>query len=224
MKIYSVYTDEMEEIKRIFLDSMQDDWEVNIEYFGKAGEGGDFQSQGWLGVQKRKLHFLIGKIEENLGDVIIWSDLDIQFFAECTPLIKQAIEEKDIVFQAEHWPEKKEVNVGFSVIRCNERTLALYRMACQYDLDKLEVADQTAINEIISKNEIPIKWDILPNQFWAMSHYMYNNSVPPPDVVLHHANCTSPQTINGKVVGSVELKLQQFQLVKSYVNKQKAQS
>jgi hypothetical protein len=222
MKIYAVYTDEMEEIKRIFLDSMQDDWEVNIEYFGQAGEGnGDFHSPGWLEVRKRTLDLQISKIEENLGDVIIWSDLDIQFFAECTPLIKQAIEGKDIVFQAEHWPRKDEVNIGFAVIRCNEQTLGLYRMALQYDLRKLQVADQTAINDILSKNETGIKWDILPNQFWAMSHYLYNNTFPPPDVLLHHANCTSPETVNGKTIGSVELKLQQFQLVKDYVHANK---
>ena len=224
MKMYSIYTDEMEDIKQVFLNSMQDDWEINIEYFGKAGEGGNFKTHGWLDIQKRKLDFMIGKIEENMGDVIIWSDLDIQFFATCTPLINEAIAEKDIVFQAEHWPEKKEVNVGFMAIRCNKRTLALYRMARQYDLTKVALADQTAINEIISKNELGIQWDILPNQFWAMSHYMYNSSVPPPDVVLHHANCTAPKTINGKVIGSVELKLQQFQLVKDYINKQKGRS
>jgi len=219
MKIFSIYTDEVEEIKRVFLDSIQDDWEVHIEYFGQAGEGkGDFQSQGWFSILKRKLNFLIGKIEENLGDVIIWSDLDIQFFAECTPLIRQAIAGKDIVFQAERWPKKEEVNVGFAVIRCNERTLALYRTASQLDLEKLPLGDQTAINDILAKNEFDIKWDILPNQFWAMSHYMYDNSAPPSDVVLHHANCTVPQAVNGKHIGSIELKLQQLNLVKGYIH------
>jgi hypothetical protein len=222
MKIYSIYTDEMEEIKRIFLDSMQDDWEVNIEYFGKAGEGnGDFHTQGWIDIQKRKIAFIISKIEDNLDDVIIWSDLDIQFFAKCTPLIRQAIEGKDIVFQAEHWPEKDEINSGFAVIRCNERTLALYRMVLQYDFNKMQVADQTAINNILTKNELGIKWDVLPNQFWAMSHYMYNRADPPPDVVLHHANCTSPKTIDGKAIGSIELKLQQFELLKEFVHANK---
>lgn len=222
MKLYSIYTDEMEEIRQIFLNSMKDDWEVHIEYFGKAGKGnGDFHTQGWIDIQKRKLDFIISKIEANPGDVIIWSDIDIQFFAKCTPLIEQAIEGKDIVFQAEYWPKKDEINSGFSVIRCNERSLALYRTVAQYDLDKLQVADQTAINNILKKNEIGIKWDVLPSQFWAMSHYMYNSADPPLDVVLHHANCTSPQIIDGKVIGSIELKLQQFELLKEYVRANK---
>ncbi|MBN9381642.1 MAG: hypothetical protein J0H74_12805 [Chitinophagaceae bacterium] len=219
IKIYSAYTNEMEAIKHIFLNTMQDDWEVNLTYLGNAGEGnGDFHTRGWLDVQKRKLEFIIGKIEENLADVIIWSDLDIQFFAECTPLIRRAIEGKDVLYQAERWPRKDEVNIGFAVIRCNEQTLALYRMALQYNLDELQVADQAAINDILAKNRIDIKWDILPKQFWAMSHYLYDNCVPPADVVLHHANCTSPQTVNGKMIGSVELKLQQFELVKGYIH------
>lgn len=222
MKIFSVYTDEIAAIKPIFLDSMKDDWEVHVEYLGKAGEGnGDFHSRGWLDVQKKKLNFIINKIEENQGDVIIWSDLDIQFFAQCVPLIEQAIEGYDVLYQAERWPRKDEVNIGFAVIRCNEQTLALYRMALEYDLDELQVADQTAINDILAKNKTDVKWDILPRQFWAMSHYMHDKSVPPPDVVLHHANCTSPGTVNGKLVGSVELKLQQFELVKGYVDSNK---
>jgi hypothetical protein len=219
MKIYSVYTDEVSEIKQIFLDTMKDDWEVNLTYLGKAGEGdGNFLSSGWIDVRKKTLDLQINSIKENLEDVIIWSDLDIQFFAECTPLIMQAMEGNDIVFQAERWPEKDEVNMGFVVIRCNDRTLGLYQMASQYDLDNLQVADQTAINDILLKKSADVKWDILPNQFWAMSHYMHNQAVPPADIVLHHANCTNPTAVNGKTIGSIELKIQQFQLIRDYIN------
>jgi len=221
LKLYSIYTDEMKEVKNIFENSIKDDWDVHIEYWGKGGEGnGDFLSESWRTVVHRKVQFLVAKIKENWGDIIIWSDIDVQFFSKGTHLIQRAIAGKDIVYQAEHWPEK-EVNVGFGVIRCNERSLALYNGISSYDIDQLAVADQTAINDMLAKRSVDIKWDVLPNQFWAMSHYLYNNTMPPADVVLHHANCTAPQVINSKNIGSVELKMQQFDLIKKYVFSQR---
>jgi hypothetical protein len=222
-KLYAIYTDEVKEIKDIFLESIQDDWDVNVEYFGKAGEGnGDFLSKGWCSIQRRKVEFQISKIKENWGDVIVWSDVDIQFFSKGSDLIGQAISGMDVVYQAEYSPKKEEVNIGFAVIRCNERTLSLYESTLLRDIEGLPVADQTAINNILKENSIAgLKWFILPGQFWSMSHYLFNSSFPPDDVVLHHANCTVPKTINEKRIGSVELKLQQFDLVKKHVLSQR---
>lgn len=216
-KLYAIYTDEVKELKDNFEASIKDDWDVEIAYFGKAGEGdGDFKSPGWTNLMRKRVHFLIEKIKENWGRVIIWSDIDIQFYDKCADLIDLALSGKDIVYQAEHWP-KKEVNVGFAAIRCNEKTHDLYTSVLQYDLNSLPTAEQTAINEILSNNNIGVEWDVLPNQFYAMSHYMYNQALPPRDVVLHHANCTVPEIINGKKIGSIELKRQQFELANKYI-------
>lgn len=220
-KLYAVYTDEVKGLKDIFQASIKDDWDVELIYFGKAGEGdGDFKSPGWDYIVRKKNEFQIRTIKENWGRVIIWSDIDIQFHAKCSDLINIALSGKDVVYQAEHW-SKKEANVGFAAIRCNEKTLELYTSVLQYDLKSLPFSDQSAINDILSKNRIGIEWDVLPNQFYAMSHYMFNKATPPPDVVLHHANCTFPGIIDGKKVGSVELKIQQFELAKKYISPQK---
>jgi hypothetical protein len=54
-KIYSIYTDEIKEVKDIFLESIKDDWDINIEYWGKAGEGnGDFLTKGWCSIDEYK--------------------------------------------------------------------------------------------------------------------------------------------------------------------------
>jgi hypothetical protein len=217
MKLYSIYTDEVRALKNVFLESIKDDWEINVQYRGKSGEGnGDFSSKGWYKILTDKLELIVEKIRENWGEIIIWSDVDIQFFAKCNDLIEIAIADKDIVFQAEWWP-RKEVNTGFSVIRCNNKTLALYQLALQSDIGNLKFGDQSAINHILKENKIDIAWDILPKQFWATSHFKLDSSPPPPDIVLHHANCTAPIIEEGKKIGSVELKLQHLEDVRDYV-------
>jgi len=221
MKIYSIYTDEMLPIKDIFLNSIKDeDWDVNVIYMGTAGEGGgDFATKGFKQLMKEKVRTIIKTIDDNMGDVIVWSDLDIQFFDKCSPLIEKAIDGKDIVFQAEHSPQKSEVNVGFSVIRCSQKTRALYEQIEKTDLTALPIAEQTAMNNLLRDNSIGVKWGLLPAEFWAMSHLMSCGTNPPANIVLHHANGTMPSTRNGVYKGSIELKLEQLAQGREYVAK-----
>jgi hypothetical protein len=221
MKVYSIYTDEMLPVKEVFLESIKDaNWEINILYLGDAGEGGgDFASKGFAQLMKKKIEKIIQTIDDNMGDVIIWSDLDIQFFSACSDLIDIAINGKDIVLQAEHSPEKQEVNTGFCVIRCNEKTRALYDSIRNTDTASLPIGDQTAMNNLLKENKNSVKWGLLPGQFWAMSHAMVCGISPPMDIVFHHANCTFPTEVDGQRKGSIELKLQQLKDVKEYVQK-----
>lgn len=213
IKLYSVYTDETEALKSIFLKSVKDDWEINIGYWGKAGEGrGDFRSPGWYKIVKKKIEFLIDKVRENWENVIIWSDIDLQFFGNSSDLINRAIVDKDMLFLSEHWPEK-EINSGFFVMRCNSKTLSFLELVLRAKIEDLDFGDQSAINDILKYNEIGVKWDILPSQFWAQSH----SPNPPLDVILHHANCTAPQMRDGKKVGSTELKIEQLKRIRRHV-------
>ncbi|SEM79563.1 Nucleotide-diphospho-sugar transferase [Mucilaginibacter gossypiicola] len=221
MKLFSIYTDELSEIKDVFSGSIRDDWDVHIKYMGRAGDGnGDFASKGFYYIQQRKIEFLIEKIKENWDDVIIYADIDIQFFDKCSGLIEHAIYGKDFAFQPEHG-SGNEVNVGFSVIRCNEKTLAVYKLILQYDFEILPIADQSAMNDILQENKTDVIWGLLPKQFWAMSHYMSELFAPPNDIVIHHANGTRPRLVNGERIGSVQLKMEQFQMIRNYIDAQK---
>lgn len=217
IKLYSIYTDENKCLRGIFLQSIKDEWEIDINYFGKAGEGeGNFGTPGWYAILSKKIEFLIAKIRGNWGKIIIWSDIDIQFFNKCSDLINREIIDKDIVFLSEHWPERK-VNTGFIVMRCNPKTLSLFETVLQAKIESLPYADQSAINDILINNDIGIKWGILPKQFWAMSH----GGLPPQDIVLHHATCTMPYMRNGRLLGSIELKVEQLEEIRKYVTSHK---
>ncbi len=211
-KIYSIYTDEASELKEIFLRSIQDDWNINLKNFGQTNGNGNWGTPEFGQLMRKRIYYIISIIKENWYDVIVWADIDIQFFRKCSKLIEQAIDGMDILFQSENWPEK-EVNAGFIVIRCNEKTLSFFETVWQKDLEKLEFFDQSAMNEILKENKIGLRWDILPSQFWARSHH----DAPPKDIVLHHANCTNPVIRNGKEIGSIELKLEQYKNIRKYV-------
>ncbi|MBD3245593.1 MAG: hypothetical protein GF333_01100 [Candidatus Omnitrophica bacterium] len=218
--LYALCTDEAEYFKKIFLKTLRDDWDVRIDYLGAAGEGGgDWSSPGFLELVRIKLQYLVRLVKENYGKVIIWSDLDIQFFRECTPLIRREIKGKDILFQAEHWPQK-EINSGFMVIRCNEKTLSFFEAVLKIDYEKMRHFDQSAINAILQENTIGLRWDVLPRQFWAMTH----GGNPPRDIVLHHANGTVPCERNGRKIGSLQLKIEQLKHIRRQVRRRQLKS
>jgi len=207
MKLFSIYTDEIDPLKKQFVGTIQDDWELNIAYWGKAGEGdGKFGTPSWYNILRKRNEYLLNVIKENWGDIIIWADIDIQFFAKCTNVINKSIEGKDIVFMSEHWPQEI-INGGFMVIRCNDKTLLLFQSVLQYDLEKLPHGDQTAINDILRRKTIDIKWGILPEQFWAKSH----GGEPPINIVVHHANCAE----------TLKLKLKQLKEIRNLVMNRK---
>jgi hypothetical protein len=212
IKLYSVYTEEVINLKRNFENTFQDDWEVMLDNWGKFGEEGDYATSSFKSFTRKKIQFIVDKIKQNWDDIIIWSDIDIQFFGQCTSLIMGVLADKDILFLAEHWP-KKEINTGFIVIRCNSNSLSLFENVLSNNFEELKYHEQSAINGLLQSNAISIKWDILPKQFWAMSH----GGNPPIDVVLHHANCTRRRLVNGQRIGSLELKLKQMKEIRSYI-------
>jgi hypothetical protein len=212
LKLYSIYTKEAVELKNIFLRSIQDDWEINICYLSDVDVDGNWGTKEFGKLMRKRIKYIIEIIEKNWSYIVIWSDIDIQFFRGCSSLMMKAIAKNDIVFQSECWPSK-EINAGFIVMRCNQKTLLFFKSVLLFNLEKLKYFDQSAMNQILSENSIDIKWDILPPQFWAMSH----RTLPPKDIVLHHANCTSPITRDGKTIGSVELKLEQYKEIRKFV-------
>jgi len=194
MKLYSIYTDETKILKdEWFLKTIQDDWELNIVYWGKIGEGdGKWNSPGFKYLIRKRIEYLVNVIKDNWGDVIIWSDIDIQFFGRCTNIINKSMQNKDIVFLSDYRPTKK-VNGGFIAIRCNAKTLLLFESVLKTNLEELPYHDQSAINNILRENLIDIKWGLFPRQIWALS----NPGELPVDIVLHHAICAP--TVESKI-------------------------
>lgn len=209
MKLYAVSTPDMEPLRRIFLDSLQDDWQINILDLDDLPESPDERQTTII---ERKLDYVLNAIRENLESesVIIVSDLDIQFFGPCTDLLLEAIEDRDLVFMDEGTPD---VNTGFFAIRCSEKTVAFFEEVRRFDLSRLVINEQSAINMILRYFSHDLVWEKLPATFWAFT----NGNVPPDGIVLHHANCTLVQDEDGNLVNSKEAKLAQLQEIRRQV-------
>jgi hypothetical protein len=145
------------------------------------------------------VHTFKDLIASHQGETIALLDIDIQFFGPCESTFLGALTDSDIAFQAEtetarNNPEKADLNSGVTVVRCNERTLALYEQACELDLISLQ-GDQQALADLINRKTVPgLRYSILPYTVWAWSHTFFNVG-PTKDMVLHHANCTTnPET------------------------------
>jgi hypothetical protein len=196
VKTYAICTPSFEPLLEIFEKTAPADLELNVIRIDAQPEKG-FQSDVWYQCLFQKVHTFKDLIASHQGETIAFLDIDIQFFAPCESTFLAALADNDVAFQAEtagNNPEKADFNSGVAVVRCNERTLALYKHACELDLISLQ-GDQQALADLINRKIVPgLRYSILPYTVWAWSHTFFNVG-PTKDMVLHHANCTTnPET------------------------------
>ena len=206
IKLYGFYNEAHKVLKDNFLKTLKDDWEINIFYLDIKGNG-DFRSKEFLEIAELKLPFCLDAIEKNQGNIIIYSDMDIQFFGSCDKIIKEEIKNKDMLFVQ----EGNMVNAGFIVIKCNERTKEFFKLACKEDIHKHHLSDQGVINELLNKNIMEdLKIGKLPSQFWLSTH-----SELPKDIIFHHA----VNTASTKEKTSLQLKLEEQEKIRGIYEK-----
>lgn len=214
MKLYAYYTEEMSQLKDLFFNSIKDDWDINIEKWDSFDGNSNFGSEQFRLITTKKLYFLLEKIKENIGSIIIYSDVDIQFFRSCNNIILDLIDGNDLLFQSEKVNSNKVINSGFIVIRCNENTLKMFKECSDMRIDKNVTSyfDQTILQYYITTNTY-IRWTVLPIEFYNRS---FGVAIPQ-NIVLHHATCTEPKTINGREISSLEQKIKQLEAVRNEI-------
>jgi hypothetical protein len=188
MKVFSIYTKSAKLLAdEWFLPSIKDNWEICIKYLAEYKDQGDYLSPQWYKVIQEKITLLIEEIKKNTGNVILWIDIDFQFFRECTPEISRAIRYKDIVFQI--WDKnERQVNTGFMAIRCNNQSLSFFERISSIDYSTFRFADQDAANQLL-KDCKDLRWG-----FISPNVYSVNMGEPPLNIVAHHA-CSTPNKI-----------------------------
>lgn len=196
MKTYAICTPSFEPLLEIFEKTAPADLDLNVIRVDAPPEKG-FQSDVWYQCLFHKVHTFKDLVASHQGETIALLDIDIQFFGPCESTFLAGLADSDIAFQAEtagNKPEKADFNSGVAVVRCNERTLALYEHACELDLISLQ-GDQQALADLINRKIVPgLRYSILPYTVWAWSHTFFNVG-PTKEMVLHHANCTTnPET------------------------------
>jgi len=214
MKVFSIYTDSTRHLlKKWFLPSLKDDWDLRLIYFPDYKDNGDYRSPQWYKLLQEKLFLLIDAIKKNPGEVILWTDVDFQFFRKCDPEIRTFIAGKDIVFQ--DWSHfGKTVCMGFMAIRCNPAALSFFEKILATDFSSLEYGDQDVADQILKESK-DLRWGVFSKRIYAV--YM---GEPSSDIIAHHACATDKPFYRGKkYYSSMDLKIKQLRHVRDMVTR-----
>ena len=185
MKIFCCYTQAHKTLlEKYFLRSLPTGFSVTSTELDIAGPG-DFLSPEFLQCISRKVDLILESIKENPDQIIIWSDIDIQFFDLRPEMLVTQLGQHDIAFQREG-ARVRDVNTGFMVCRCNRASAAFFRKV-RDGLQRIPTAnEQLIVNLLLGQEHCDVLWTYLSPRFYARSH----GWPPPHDIVLYHANNT----------------------------------
>jgi hypothetical protein len=155
-----------------------------IEMFGE----GHYDSPQFVPCVGKKVDLILQSLREHAGSVIIWSDVDIQFYRLTPDLATAELGDRDIAFQAAGVPAY-DINSGFFICRCNQPVVQFFEKVrhslCHENAGEIE---ERVINKLLpTLSDSELSWCMLPRRFYARS----NKWPPPRDLVLHHANSTA---------------------------------
>lgn len=189
---------------------------------------GRIGNRSFNSVMLSKVQFVCDSIEANWGEVIIYSDCDVQFFGCPISQIKSSLDKKDIVFQQDS--PRNDLCAGFFAMHCNESTMKLWKKVRGVLQVNLDTHDQAVLNSMIFwstrlsrllgrfgihlRGPLSfLKYGLLPDSFFTPGRYTGNVWTPgmdidlPDSILVHHANWT---------VGTAN-KVAQLEYVKSKV-------
>jgi len=177
---------------------LSDDFELSTTVFSQECPSANYMSAGWSNTVRHKIDLTLKMIESHWGKVIVYSDVDIQFFHTFVPT--DYLGNYDIVFQRNE-PKSNYACTGFYIFQANERVRGLFLKA--RGLVNPSADDQAAINIALGtrgesqKYTGEIAWGILPDSFFlpafvigATEWYPHMKFVVPKNIILHHANWT----------------------------------
>lgn len=217
IKLIASYNPEQEEMKEYFINSIKDDWDFNIVKYGVAA---DLTTGAYYDTVRKKYETIINEIKNNFGKIVILADIDIQFFRKCNDIIINLMKDLDLAILPEKLPWKigDDVNGGFVVIKCNDKTLSLFQEI--YSTRNTWTGykgDQFYLSELLKKKHIGnnFKYDKLPIQFWMRR---YTDKIPPKDIIMHHAVQDDHEPGGYEKETRVKLKMSQLKEIKREVD------
>jgi len=191
MKLIAVYTPSHKVLlDDWFLPGLQDDFDVILHKSEIIGSGA-YMQKDWSDAVLFKCDAIIDAITKNWGEVFVYSDVDIEFFASMKNIILNAMQDKDIVCQLDS--PNGVLCTGFFAAKANEQTLALWQDVRKAIL--IEHRDQKAFNRLI-RAQRDIRFGYLPLGFFGAGTFndrQWHKGQPfyiPTSPVMFHANFT----------------------------------
>lgn len=185
-----------------FLPTLEDTIEVVVKKIDQHCPSGTYMQSGWTQTMLGKIDLIRQAILEHPQDIIVYADIDIQFFKPIEKDIREALKNCDLAVQKDS--KKGAICAGFMALRANETTLAFFNLVRERMINNPGVSDQPTINQLLVAEKYQgIHWNFLPVTFFgtgtlSYSHFANKKTwqegdavIMPANIVLHHANYTT---------------------------------
>ncbi len=228
MKLVGMYTESHRVFKdNWFLPSLKDDYDVDLA-FCEQEQGGAYMEASWCQAIIFKVKTILRAIEQNRGDVFVYSDVDIQFFQPTQKVLLEQMGEFDIICQRDD--PYGYLCAGFWMARANKRVLKLWENVFN-SLHAIQ-DDQKLMNQFLRtgrKKKIVYalrnltgwcRYAYLPDTFYGGGtitgqHWKPGMDLPVPEgIIMHHAN----------YVEGIDQKIAQMEYVKGIVESRQKDS
>ena len=191
MKLLYVHTPSHEKlVKEYFLPSLQPEYEL-IQYSKNQFGSGQFMGEDWSRAVLFKCECIIDAIRQNIGDVFVYSDVDLQYFGPTKKHLLKAIENCDIACQLDD--PSGNFCTGFFVVKASQCTLSLWEDVRRAIIS--EGRDQLAFNRL-ARNTDHLRVTCLPTRFFGAGTFSARLVTAetvvyvPPAPLMFHANWT----------------------------------
>jgi len=128
-----------------------------------------------------KNRYIIDAIRSNMGRIILFSDIDMQYFKPVAPLIDECMRSNEMCFQREtlHYGF---INTGFMAIMCNENTLQFWNKVLEILLETRR-QKQAIVYHLVYFLKYDIRWAVFPATVWSWHFAPLHRGV-----AVHHAS------------------------------------
>ena len=106
IKLFAIFSEENKVLKeQWFSKSLKDDFDLYVRNIGQISDKDvNHRDSEWYRALKAKIFCINQAIQENMGDVIVFSDVDIQFFRKTELIIKACLKEMTLFFKVNIGP------------------------------------------------------------------------------------------------------------------------
>lgn len=185
MKVIAHCTEKYTQIfERYFKASAPSSFDIVFKPDDAAFRDQHFESERALTVAYTNYIYanMIQEIENHIGEVIVYTGVDLQFFADVTPELTEMIKDNDVLF----------INdvgcrcVEFLTVRCSALVADTFREVMRLYNQPGSPNDSI----VLSGMKLPFRYAMLPQSYWTIG-YCTMRGAPvevPDDLKVHHAN------------------------------------
>jgi len=218
MKLYCFFTPSHKKFySDWFKPSASKEYEIiPKEYGNQISKTAKYAEDGWRETQYNKVLHWKKAVEDNMGDLILCSDVDIQFLDKSKDFLANIIKENDIGFQQNQ--KGGPICSGFFVCRCSLKTHNFFDIVSKrlkQIMHKPGGGEQYEMQKLIGEpwydlNVLKLSHDKIWNP--GKNYKDLKELFVPEDILVHHANWTE----------GLDNKMKQLEYVKSIHVQRKA--